>query len=383
MKLLMSIIEKGRFLALTFVLLGCLTIQAADDLITQQITIKLDEAGTLPNRISNSKKYKITNLKIIGEINGTDVRLIRDMAGAGLDFTQSYERTDGKLRELDLSEARFVEGGDWYCILGRGDNPKYHAYTENDKVGIACFLDCRLTKVVLPNNVTSIGGAAFGSCDITTLAIPYSVTRIDDQAFDSSSLIELDIPESVVDMGFQVFEYCRDLTRVTISPNVTSLKGGTFKGCVSLKSLDVPHGVTDIYNEVCTGCTSLESLRLPFSLTNIASWAFYGCTSLTSVYVNWNTPLKIDESVFRQLDKQKCTLYVPKGTFQDYWLADEWGDFGNIVEYDVTGVDKVTISTDAMEVSRYSINGQRLSAPTKGLNVVKYSDGSVKKVAVQ
>lgn len=56
MKLLMSIIEKGRFLALMCVLLGCLAIQAADDLITQQITIKLDKAGTLPNKISDTKK---------------------------------------------------------------------------------------------------------------------------------------------------------------------------------------------------------------------------------------------------------------------------------------------------------------------------------------
>lgn len=48
-----------------------------------------------------------------------------------------------------------------------------------------------------------------------------------------------------------------------------------------------------------------------------------------------------------------------------------------------TAIDKVNISADVKEVSRYSVNGQRLSSPTKGLNIVKYSDGSVKKVAVQ
>ena len=79
----------------------------------------------------------------------------------------------------------------------------------------------------------------------------------------------------------------------------------------------------------------------------------------------------------------KCTLYVPQGTEQDYWLAPVWGDFGKIVEYDPTGIDKVTTSNDAKELSRYSVNGQRLSAPSKGLNIVKYSDGSVKKVVVQ
>ena len=76
-------------------------------------------------------------------------------------------------------------------------------------------------------------------------------------------------------------------------------------------------------------------------------------------------------------------MYVPQGTEQDYFLADVWGYFGNIVEYDPTGINKTTTSTDVKEVSRYSVNGQRLVGSTKGLNIVKYSDGSVKKVAVQ
>ena len=40
------------------------------------------------------------------------------------------------------------------------------------------------------------------------------------------------------------------------------------------------------------------------------------------------------------VDKSKCTLYVPQGTETDYFLADVWGYFGNIVEYDPTGIDK-------------------------------------------
>ena len=71
------------------------------------------------------------------------------------------------------------------------------------------------------------------------------------------------------------------------------------------------------------------------------------------------------------------------GTRDDYWLSGFGDYFKNIVEFDVTGIDKTTTSTDVEEVARYSVNGQLLSAPTKGLNIVKYSDGSVKKVAVR
>lgn len=106
-----QIIKRGSFLTLMFMLLGCLSLYAADnDLTTKQITIKLEKAGTLPDRIVSSKRYKITNLKIIGEINGTDLDMIREMAGR--DYRGNS--TDGKLSVLDLSEAKIVEGGDYY-----------------------------------------------------------------------------------------------------------------------------------------------------------------------------------------------------------------------------------------------------------------------------
>ena len=71
------------------------------------------------------------------------------------------------------------------------------------------------------------------------------------------------------------------------------------------------------------------------------------------------------------------------GTRDDYWLSNFGDYFENIVEFDATGIDKTTTSTDVEEVARYSVNGQRLSAPTKELNIVKYRDGSVKKVVVR
>ena len=105
---------KGLFLAVVFMVLGSLSIQAADGLITKQITIKLDEAGTLPDKIGSTKKNQITNLKIIGEINGTDLRMIREMAGRNKWDTM----TNGMLSVLDLSDAKIVEGGDYYFNTG-------------------------------------------------------------------------------------------------------------------------------------------------------------------------------------------------------------------------------------------------------------------------
>jgi len=121
---------KGLFLTAVFMLLGCLSIQAADnDLITKQITIKLEEAGTLPNKIGSSRKYQITNLKLIGEINGTDLRMIREMAGK--DYRN--KTTEGNLSVLDLSEAKIVMGGNsYYGNPNIGDS--YYQYSVNSYV---------------------------------------------------------------------------------------------------------------------------------------------------------------------------------------------------------------------------------------------------------
>lgn len=103
---------KRRLMFVVCMLMCGLSIQAADDgLITDQIIIDKLVAGTLLQRISSDEKNLITNLKINGEINGTDLRLIREMAGPSV---QGGYVVEGHLSILDLSDARIVSGGDYY-----------------------------------------------------------------------------------------------------------------------------------------------------------------------------------------------------------------------------------------------------------------------------
>ena len=370
-----------------------------DGLITKQIKLTLDEAGTLPDKISANEKNLITNLKIVGKINGTDLKFIREMAGC--DF--NWEKTDGKLSILDLSEAKIVAGGSAY-VLYYGDNK----YTSNDKLGDYAFQDCSgltsltipssvtsigegvfegcsgLTSLTIPSGVTSIGYYAFSGCSgLTSLTIPSSVTSIGDGAFNGcSGLTSLTIPSSVTSIGDGTFSGCSGLTSLTIPSGVTSIGNQTFQGCSGLTSLTIPSGVTSIGGYAFWGCSGLTSLTIPSGVTSIGKWAFYGCSGLTSIYVYTKKLPELGYYVFNGCDAKNCTVYVPKGTY-DAYKSSEFGYFEKIVEFDASGIDKVTTSTNAKEVSRYSANGQRLSAPAKGLNIVKYSDGSVKKVVVQ
>ena len=439
---------KGLLLTAVFMLLGCLSIQAAnDDLITKQITIKLDKAGTLPDRIASSKKYKITNLKIIGEINGTDWNMIREMAG------RNYQEssTEGNLSVLDLSEAKIVAGGDYYYDDNLFNNK---VYTSNDEIGEYAFAYCSgltsltlpvgitsigefafsgcsgltsltlpagiteigestfsdcsgLTSLTLPDGITSIGISAFKDCSgLTSLKLPAGITSIDKYAFlDCSGLTSLTLPDGITSIGSRAFYGCSGLTSLTLPAGITSIGDDTFYGCSGLTSLTLPAGITSIGEYAFSGCSGLTSLNLPADITSIDKYAFSGCSrltsltlpagitsigefafsycsGLTSIYVYAEKVPRIGRYAFEGCASRKCTLYVPKGTYDNYRLS-EFGYFENIVEFDATGIDKTTTSTDVEEVSRYSLNGQRLVGPTKGLNIVKYSDGSVKKVAVE
>ena len=75
----------------------------ADDLITKQIVINVKQAGTLSTHIGNSKKNKITDLKLTGELNGTDFLFIREMAGAPSIAIEPIGNA-GNLKHLDLSD---------------------------------------------------------------------------------------------------------------------------------------------------------------------------------------------------------------------------------------------------------------------------------------
>ena len=113
--------------------------------------------------------------------------------------------------------------------------------------------------------------------------------------------------------------------------------------------------------------------------------------------------LGFDESVIQVRASNKETNHakwyvvglqegITKLSFNISSRKNDWGfyNFGNsqtitktIKVITPTGIGQISNNNDVKEVSRYSVNGQRLTAPTKGLNIVKYSDGSVRKEIVK
>ena len=67
-------------------------------------------------------------------------------------------------------------------------------------------------------------------------------------------------------------------------------------------------------------------------------------------------------------------------------MNDLWVDNTNMVavgDSDFTGISNIINWNDVKEVGRYTIDGQKLNAPTKGINLVKLSNGQTIKVVVK
>ena len=301
-------LQKGRVLLLVLMLcLGFTKVQADDSgLITEQIKINVVEAGTLCDRIKSDLKYKITSLKVSGELNIDDILYIREMAGCYYD-TNAF-KYDGHLEELDLKDASFVSSD--HSIQVYDGSHSYDAYSGDEKsVGrfAFSFLPC-LKKIILPDNVNNIETCAFEGCtDLSFLELPSGLTSIGERAFNDCTglrslqlpsgllsigngaffncigLSSLQLPSGLTSIGMNAFSGCSGLTSVSLPSGLTQIPYRTFYGCYSLKSVQIPSAVKAIGGEAFSECTGLTSLELPSGLTMIVDGAFSGCSSLTSV----------------------------------------------------------------------------------------------------
>jgi hypothetical protein len=200
-------------------------------------------------------------------------------------------------------------------------------------VSNGAFEGCHsLTTVVIPKGVTYIGQRAFKDCSsLTTVAIPKSVTDIRENAFEGcSSLTSVAIPKDV-EIGSMAFYRCSSLTMVRLPANFSC---GAFKDCSSLMSVSLPDDEDEIIiieNNTFSGCRSLTSFTIPENVHFILNHAFKDCISLTEIINHAIVPHEIDNSVFKNVNIDNCTLRVPDEAIDEYCKANVWKDFGKIV----------------------------------------------------
>lgn len=287
-------------------------------------------------------------------------------------------------------------------------------------IGEGAFQGCKgLTSITIPTNVTSIAGNVFIGCSsLATITVERGNIKYDSRD-NCNAIIETStntlitgcksttIPTSVTSIGGSAFNGCSDLTSLAIPNSVTSIGNGAFAFCSGLTSITIPNSVTVIGNSAFSYCTSLTSITIPNSVTVIRSFTFFGCSGLTSITIP-NSVMGIDmqafvdcgslkeiycyaemvpyanSDVFRgECDPPNAVLYVPFCAINDYKAKYPWSEFGTIIpfpdETEIKNIEKLKVEV----TDRYTMDGIRVSMTRKGLNIIKTSNGRMKKVIVK
>ena len=252
-------------------------------------------------------------------------------------------------------------------------------------VGDYALYNCKLTSLTIPNSVTSIGKRAFANCrDLSEVIIGNSVRSIGEWAFNGCScLTSVDIPNSVISIGNSAFWGCEGITTLTIGNSVESIGNFAFFSCASLTSLIIPESVTTIGYDAFQNCSDLISVTIPNSVTSIGNNAFDGCLRLTSVISKMENPCPC-LSYFDYI-RSTAILYVPIGTTELYKSTPNWDKFHYIVEGEPTNIKTINSENGETveDAERYDASGSQINKLHRGLNIIRMSDGTTKKVIVK
>jgi len=178
--------------------------------------------------------------------------------------------------------------------------------------------------------------------------------------------------------GYSPFYRNTSLRSIVITDNVEEISANEFYGCTNLQKVQIGDGVTSIGDWAFSGCSSLKSFSFGTNVSNIGKEAFSDCTAMTKLISKAATPPTCGTQALDDINKWTCKLYVPAESLSQYQQADQWKEFF-FIEAGIKNVNGNN-SNKATIKSRYDLGGKQLSQPQKGLNILKMSDGTSRKI---
>ncbi len=311
-------------------------------------------------------------------------------------------------------------------------------------IGESAFAECtEMTSVSVPASITTIASTAFDGCtglELLDMSENTALTIIDGNTFSTCTALEtVNFPTSLESIGTSAFANCANLSNMSLpctTPPVLDNENNPFEG------VDATACIISIPTESVSAYTQSDSWSkfvdpsaksdIQISVVNNESENENVCTIKFKRFIentiepaelmsnNIKATLAEEEVVSEEIPDAMTgngqSLFVANGDAVTFLITpDESKEIESIIYNDEnvtsqlvenkfttpavsaksslqvilkngtpTGVeDNFIEEAKVIEMARYDISGRLLPAPVKGLNIVKMSDGTMKKVIVK
>ena len=286
----------------------------AFDRCTSLVTVGFGENSQLASigdyafrNCSNLASVEIPqNISNIGEeaFNGCN-KLIEVINKSPLEISVGsldYGRVAYYARVVHSGDSRIVNYNDYLFYTHNGENYLFGYTGKETELALpenfngnnyviyqdAFYSNNKITSIVIPNSVTSIGDGAFANCtNLTSVVIHDGVTSIGDSAFaNCTNLTSIIIPDSITSTGDSVFNGCNRLVYNEYdnayylgnetNPYVILIKAKNY----DIISCEIHSGTKSILDGAFGGCTNLKNVIVGNGIQHVGQFAFRNCYNL-------------------------------------------------------------------------------------------------------
>ena len=304
------------------------------------------------------------------------------------------------------------------------------------------FESTNISDVQFPNSLTLIGEQAFADTKLTKVVLPENFMFLEDGTFaQCKELTSVTIPSAVATIYNHAFARCKKLTEIiclgSTPPTLASYSESTdhpFWEIGESPKLLVPKGTANAY-KLTGDYEDMNIVEQENGILKLVSTSpknkstIKGNEPLSFTYtfaepvkvINEKPDVTLREkgllyrNIFTPDDCWKVTLSQDKKSIT-VWAADfdgyttsyhfdadktyfvvlpantvesATGDKNERIVISLIGSNAAGIDlpspteTSQREVARYNLSGQQLHAPQKGINIIKYADGTTRKIVVR
>ncbi len=196
----------------------------------------------------------------------------------------------------------------------------------------------------------NILGATTNNTTITKVVIPNTVTSIGNNTFSKfNALTEIDIPDSVTNIEQYAFYNCQGLKKINFgsNSNLQIINNYAFNNCYKLEKLNMPNTVTTIGSYSFGNCSGLKEITLSNKLEIIGAQAFYNASQISNELIIPDTVTQIGDYAFYNNRKISGNLVIPSSV----------KSIGQRAFYDCQNIQSLTLNEGINSIGSYAFQG--------------------------